>query len=198
MPPTGLHSPDCGMDLPVSSTDRKRREPRVAASSGDRPAGAPVAAPRGRGGGQNKPISDMNAGERAWLLDELARADLHPQTKVLATALVEAKELFDAVYGQGMAGVRYLRAHPPSAECVMALMTMAHENLTRQQTRAGASKSNAPKAAARLYIEEMWRAHGGEFESKTKFAEAYRDRVKRERGVDVTVKTIVDRWLKGI
>ena len=182
----------------MTTAGRKRREPSLAiAKAGE---GAPaVAGQRSRSGGRGmKPISDMNAAERAWVLSEADREGMGPFFRNFLLAMLDAKALFDAAYGKGMDGVQYIRRNPPSAETIMFLMTMAHENITRMQARAGAAKSNAAHDEAREYVQTMWVAHRDEFESKTKFAEAYRDQLKRERGRDVTVKTIVDRWLKGM
>jgi hypothetical protein len=91
----------------------------------------------------------------------------------------------------------YVRAHPPSPEAIALLVFVGHETLLKSQTRMGAGKANEPMATAKAWMLEKWRQSQGEFESKTKFAESFQPILKKEKGVQVTVKTIVDRWLKG-
>ena len=77
-------------------------------------------------------------------------------------------------------------------------LAMAMEKMRRsERARSGAEKTNRPKHNAKGWVLEQYETCGHEFESKTKFAEHFQSQVKREFGVDVTVKTITDRWLKG-
>lgn len=65
---------------------------------------------------------------------------------------------------------------------------------------ASAKKRHASSNAARDWVIKEWRdsgkvGHGG---NKTDFARAFVPRVLRERGVEVTEKTIRESWLKGL
>lgn len=77
-------------------------------------------------------------------------------------------------------------------------LAMAMEKKRRsERARRGAEMTNRPKDDAKGWVLAEYETCGHEFESKTKFAEHYQSQVKRRYGVDVTVKTITDRWLKG-
>ena len=92
----------------------------------------------------------------------------------------------------------YLREHPPSPEAIALLVFVGHETLLKAQTRKGADKTNAPKANAKQWFQEQWRAHARDYKSKADFARVNIPVCLNEIGVQVTEKTVVDTWLKGM
>lgn len=111
----------------------------------------------------------------------------------------EATALFDALSEASLPEVKaYIEQHPPSAGALAFLVFVAQDRFRTAQARKNAAKSNAPKAKAKTFIQGEWERHRRDYGgNKSAFARGYVSRLKRELGVDVTEKTIRERWLKG-
>lgn len=121
----------------------------------------------------------------------------------------EAEALIDKLHKMGFTkALRHVEMHPPSAACIALLAYAGHAVLVKEQTRAGAIVSNAPKAAIKAWVLREWATHGAKYPTKTAFATEYAKRADRAEGkaIDgaplpravVSVRVIAERWLKGL
>ena len=116
-------------------------------------------------------------------------AKAEPEARAIVQ-LVETEGYWDAI--------KHLEANPPSARAIAFLVFVAHEYMQREQVRKGAEVANRKRVKAREQARRDWLATCAQWESKQEFAESYRTDVRKRHGIEVSTKTVVDVWLKGL
>lgn len=86
----------------------------------------------------------------------------------------------------------YMR--PPTN--LLATIASAKRMAISERAAANAARAHAPRIEAREWILAEWAKYRTESNNKSEFARIYARRVKQERGLEVTEKTIREVWLR--
>lgn len=143
---------------------------------------------------------NVEAGELAEYAGQMKRMADAAQSAMGAVRPMkdEAKLVFDRLFDLGLPEIEeYIATNPPSPGAIAFLIFESIARYKTDRARKNAAKSNAATTEAMSFVLSEWAAHKDAYEgNKSEFARVYSARIKREKGIDITDRTIRERWLR--